>query len=291
MVGDARREAETRFSESWPGSAPWASWRSRRRSPSAGSARLPPRRREPRAHPRRRRAARERARRPGSRARIAASTSARASSRAMARRTGHAVAEASDCRGAGNVAAWFRALLLDDAPLPVAELREIAERLRVALLLAFAPRLRGTPALDEARSVARRPFLASDDLLVATGAVHALSALEGLDRSDALAARDRLARAEARGVALDASREGRPQGRAPRADAGDLAANAVVLEARRACGSPPRSATWRSPASSSARDARRPRAARRSAGSPRRRGRSSFTRSRSPRRCTPTTRA
>src|SRR5205807_2088308 len=95
----------------------------------------------------------------------------------------------------------------------------------------FAPRILGTTCADNARELAR-DLIASEDHLVATGAVHALHALEGLGRAEALAARQRLVGPGLRGYALDALvKAGRKAG-LDEPDTGYLGADSFVRLAR-----------------------------------------------------------
>lgn len=144
--------------------------------------------------------------------------------RGMARRSG------AD-RAPEGKAPWIRSVLADGDAFPISLVANLGERPRVALLLGFAPRIVGSTCADNARELAR-DLLASEDALVATGAVHALAALDGLGRTEALAARQRLVGPALGAFALDALvKIGRAAG-LDDPDTGDVGADALVRLAR-----------------------------------------------------------
>src|SRR5581483_8223205 len=131
----------------------------------------------------------------------------------------------------GDLAPWIRSVLAQGDAFPISLVANASERPRLAALLTFAPRIRGTACLDAARELAR-DLVASDDALVATGAVHALAALDALGPQEALASRERLLRPELSGLSLDAlTKAGRVAG-LDDVDLGDHGANAFLALAR-----------------------------------------------------------
>ncbi|MEZ0227250.1 MAG: hypothetical protein ACAI25_01385 [Planctomycetota bacterium] len=126
-----------------------------------------------------------------------------------------------------DYASWIRSVLAQGEAFPISLVANAGERPRTALLLTFASRILGSTCADGARELAR-DLIASDDTLVATGAIHALAALEGLGPREGAAARERLVRSELKSFALDALvKAGRVAG-LENTDTGDMGANALV---------------------------------------------------------------